>query len=31
MFQTTVSDRWRAALALIGVDPSQLSSEAGHA
>jgi len=31
MFQTTVSDRWRAALALIGVDPSQLSSDAGHA
>lgn len=31
LFQTAVGDRWRAALALLGIDPSQLSGDVGHA
>jgi len=31
LFQAATSDRWRAALGLMGVDPNQLSSDAGHA
>ncbi|HET6914402.1 MAG TPA: YqgE/AlgH family protein [Rhodanobacteraceae bacterium] len=31
LFDTALADRWQAAVALVGVDPSQLSDYAGHA
>ena len=31
VFETPLEDRWSAAAALVGVDPRQLSSYAGHA
>jgi putative transcriptional regulator len=31
LFDTALEDRWQAAVALVGVDPSQLSDYAGHA
>ncbi len=31
LFDTPVAQRWTAATALLGIDPHQLSSEAGHA
>lgn len=31
IFHTPYGDRWRAALKLLGIDASQLSSECGHA
>lgn len=31
LFETALEDRWQAAVALVGVDPNQLSDYAGHA
>jgi putative transcriptional regulator len=31
LFDTALEDRWQAAVALVGVDPNQLSDYAGHA
>ncbi|HJU09007.1 MAG TPA: YqgE/AlgH family protein [Rhodanobacteraceae bacterium] len=31
LFETALEDRWNAAVALVGVDPSKLSDYAGHA
>jgi putative transcriptional regulator len=31
LFETPLEDRWTAAAALVGVDPRQLSTYAGHA
>jgi len=31
LFDTALEDRWNAAVALVGVDPSKLSEYAGHA
>ena len=31
LFETALEDRWQAAVALVGVDPSQLSDYVGHA
>ncbi|MGH8213649.1 MAG: YqgE/AlgH family protein [Rhodanobacteraceae bacterium] len=31
LFDTALEDRWNAAVALVGVDPSKLSDYAGHA
>ena len=31
LFDTALADRWPAAIALVGVDPSQLANYAGHA
>jgi putative transcriptional regulator len=31
LFETALEERWQAAVALVGVDPNQLSDYAGHA
>jgi len=31
VFDTPLGDRWSAAAGLVGIDPRQLSSYAGHA